>query len=101
MRKTKRNLILTEIIMILIAIFWFIPIYYLIVTTLKNPQEATAGPLAFPKVLRLENYANAWVNMEYPRAFGNTFFITASAVLLIVIFGSMAGYELARTKSRH
>lgn len=33
MRKEKRNLVLTEIFMIVIAIIWFIPIYYLIVTT--------------------------------------------------------------------
>ncbi len=45
MRKTKRDLRLTEITMILIAVVWFIPIYYLIVTTLKSPQEATEGPL--------------------------------------------------------
>lgn len=100
MKKTKRNLRLTEIGMIIAAVIWFIPIYYLIVTTLKNPQEATEGPLAFPRVLRMVNYAEAWVKMEYPRAFANTFIITASAVLLIVIFGSMAGYALARTKSR-
>ena len=100
MKKTKRNLRLTEIGMIIVAVIWFIPIYYLIVTTLKNPQEATEGPLAFPRVLRMVNYAEAWVKMEYPRAFANTFIITASAVLLIVIFGSMAGYALARTKSR-
>ena len=36
MRKEKRNLAITEIIMILIAVIWFIPIYYLIVTTLKS-----------------------------------------------------------------
>lgn len=100
MKKTKRNLRLTEIGMIIVAVIWFIPIYYLIVTTLKNPQEATEGPLAFPRVLRMVNYAEAWVKMEYPRAFANTFIITVSAVLLIVIFGSMAGYALARTKSR-
>ena len=100
MKKTKRNLRLTEIGMIIVAVIWFIPIYYLIVTTLKNPQEATEGPLAFPRVLRMVNYAEAWVKMEYPRAFANTFIITASAVLLIVIFCSMAGYALARTKSR-
>lgn len=100
MKKTKRNLRLTEIGMIIVAVIWFIPIYYLIVTTLKNPQEATEGPLAFPRVLRMVNYAEAWVKMEYSRAFANTFIITASAVLLIVIFGSMAGYALARTKSR-
>ena len=100
MKKTKRNLRLTEIGLLIVAVIWFIPIYYLIVTTLKNPQEATEGPLAFPRVLRMVNYAEAWVKMEYPRAFANTFIITASAVLLIVIFGSMAGYALARTKSR-
>ena len=81
MRKEKRNLAITEIFMILIAVIWFIPIYYLIVTTLKSSQEATANPLGLPKVLRLDNYVNAWV-------------------LLIVIFGSMAGYALARTKSK-
>ena len=100
MRKEKRNLVLTEIFMIVIAIIWFIPIYYLIVTTLKGSQEATANPLGLPKVLRLDNYVNAWINMEFPRAFGNTLFITATAVLFIVIFGSMAGYALARTKSK-
>ena len=71
MRKEKRNLAITEIFMILIAVIWFIPIYYLIVTTLKSSQEATSNPLGLPKVLRLDNYVNAWVNMEFPRAFGN------------------------------
>lgn len=49
--KSKRNLIITEIIMVIIAVIWFIPIYYLIVTTLKNPAEATNSPLALPKTL--------------------------------------------------
>lgn len=29
-----------ELAMILLAAIWFIPIYYLIVTTFKSPQEA-------------------------------------------------------------
>lgn len=86
--------------MIILALIWFIPIYYLIVTTLKTPQEATLAPLAIPKSFQFQNYVEAWINMEFPRAFGNTLFITASAVFLIVIFGSMAGYALARTKTK-
>lgn len=100
MKKEKRNLVITEIIMIVIAIIWFIPIYYLIVTTLKNPAETTGMPLALPRTPQFGNYIQAWTNMQYPRAFGNTFFITAMAVLLIVILGSMAGYALARTRSK-
>lgn len=86
--------------MILLAILWFIPVYYLIVTTLKTPADATASPLGLPTTLYLQNYVDAWQKMEFPRAFANTLFITAMSVGLIVLFGSMAGYALARTRSK-
>lgn len=100
MKREKRNLVITEIIMIVLAVIWFIPIYYLIVTTLKTPQEATLNPLGLPKSLQIQNYVEAWKNMQFPRAFGNTLFITVCAVLLIVVLGSMAAYALARTRSK-
>lgn len=100
MKREKRSLILTEIIMILVAVVWFIPIYYLIVTTLKDPQEATLHPLGLPSAVLLHNYVEAWNNMQFPRAFRNTFIITFTSVFLLVILGSMAAYALARTKSR-
>lgn len=100
MRKEKRTLAITEICMIGLAVIWFVPIYYLIVTTLKTPQEATLSPLGLPRVLHFENYVNAWSKMQFPRAFGNTLFITVCAVGILVILGSMAGYALARTKSK-
>lgn len=100
MHKEKKKLIFTEIIMILVGILWFLPIYYLIVTTLKTPQEATASPLGLPMSLQFGNYVTAWKNMQFERAFANTFFNTATAVICIVIFGSMAGYALARTKTK-
>lgn len=99
-KKPKRKLAILEISMIGLAAIWFIPIYYLIVTTLKSPQEAMSNPLALPKVFKFENYVTAWNNMEFPRSFGNTLFITVTAVTLIVIFGGMAGYALARTKTK-
>ncbi|MEG0687859.1 MAG: carbohydrate ABC transporter permease [Hungatella sp.] len=89
-----------EVIMVMVAMIWFIPIYYLIVTTLKNPQEAMMNPLALPHMPVFENYYLAWKNMQFPRAFANTLFITVTAVAIIVVFGSMAGYALARTKTK-
>lgn len=100
MKREKRSLILTEIIMILLAVIWFIPIYYLIVTTLKDPQEATLHPLGLPSAIQFQNYIEAWKNMQFPRAFANTFIITFTSVFLLVILGSMAAYALARTKSK-
>lgn len=86
--------------MAVIGIIWFIPIYYLLVTTLKAPADAAASPLALPGKFLFQNYVDAWTKMEYPRAFANTTFITVTAVLLIVVFGAMAGYALARTKTK-
>lgn len=100
MTKRKRNLYILEAVMLVVAVIWFIPIYYLIVTTLKNPQDATSNPLGLPVHLEIGNYIRAWTNMQFPRAFANTLFITATAVVIIVVFGAMAGYALARTKTK-
>ena len=86
--------------MILLAAVWFIPIYYLIVTTFKNPQEGNTVSVGLPKVWVFQNYVDAFVNMQYPRALFNTVKITVLAVAIIVLVTSMAGYALARTKSR-
>lgn len=100
MRKTKQKLIATEIGMILLALIWFIPIYYLIVTTLKTQQDATLNPLGLPETWEFGNYINAWVKMEFPKAFANTLIITVSAVFILVLVGTLAGYALARTKTK-
>lgn len=98
--RERRTLRWTEAGMLVLAAIWFIPIYYLIVTTFKTPQDATLHPLALPETWVFENYISAWKNMQYPRALGNTLFITVCSVFLVVIFGSLAGYALARTKTR-
>ena len=100
MKKRKRTLRLLEVIMIIVAAIWFIPVYYLIVTTFKTPQEATLHPLALPSSWHIENYITAWQDMQFPRAFGNTLTITVSAVGLIVFLSSMAGFALARTQTK-
>ena len=56
----RRGLIITETLMVLLAVLWAVPIYYLIVTTLKSPAEATASPLALPSTINLQNYIDAW-----------------------------------------
>lgn len=95
----RRKLLMVEGLMLLAAAFWFIPIYYLIVTTVKTPQDATLNPLGLPGAWVFDHYRSAWTNMQYPRALGNTVFITAAAVTLVVLLGTMAGYALARTRT--
>lgn len=99
-KRNRCSLIITEIIMIAVAVIWFVPVYYLIVTTLKTPQDATNNPLGIPSAFVFSNYVNAWEKMEYPRAFFNTALITAVSVAFIILLGGMAGYAIARAKTK-
>lgn len=99
-KRERRSLAITELGLILLALIWFIPVYYLLVTTFKTPQDAAAHPLGLPETWVFENYVTAWKNMQYPRALGNTVFITVCSVFLVVLLGSLAGYALARTKTK-
>ena len=98
-KKTFYNIIL-YILLLLLAFIILVPIYYLIVTTFKSGTEAALHPMAVPSCWSFAGYKQAFVDMQYPRAFKNTFLITGSAVGGILIFGSMCGYVLNR-KEKH
>jgi raffinose/stachyose/melibiose transport system permease protein len=52
--------------------------------------------MGLPSSLDFSGYVNAFVKMEYPRAFWNTFLITLGSVLGVISLGTMAGYALNR-----
>lgn len=96
LKPEKTKLVILEIFMIALAILMAIPIYYLLVTTLKTPEEAAKFPLALPKDFRIDGYTNAWKAMEYPRAFTNNLIITSASVTGIILLSAMAAYPVAR-----
>lgn len=82
--------------MLVICAIFFVPIYYLVVSTFKTQAEIIAAPLALPSSLSLANYAKALENFNFWRSFGNSLLITSVSIVLIVVFGSMAAYMVAR-----
>ncbi len=102
LRKPKNlRLLIAELLFIALTIVVMIPIYYLVVTTFKTAQEATLHPLALPSFFKIDGYINAWKEMEYPRAFFNTFVITSISLSLLLLLASMASYALARHKTKY
>jgi raffinose/stachyose/melibiose transport system permease protein len=99
-RSQKKSDLILEIFMIALAAVMAIPIYYLFITTFKTPAEAISSPMGFPDRVSFDIYIKAWQAMEYPKAFRNSFVITASSVFIIVILSSMAAFPLARRNHR-
>lgn len=99
-KKKKIVDIVLNIVYALVGAIMLIPIYYLVVTTFKNPAEAAASPLGLPQHFTFANYRNALEAMNYGRALLNNILITGSAVIALLIFASMAAYVVARSPKR-
>ena len=98
--RKKIRKIIGECVMIAICLIYLIPFYYLVVNTFKNQQEASAAPMALPKVIDFENYAKAFKSMNFVHSFTNSLLITIVSVTVIVLFGAMAAYPIARRKHK-
>ena len=96
---TKKTLV-GEILMILLAAVFMIPLYYLVVSTFKNQKEILESPLGLPTAPTLENYMSALSTMDYWKNFGNSFLITSVSVILVIVLGSMAAYSIGRHSTK-
>lgn len=90
-----------EIIMVLAALVFVYPLFLVVVNSLKTFGEVMSDVVALPRQLQWRNYQNVIELMDYPRLFLNTLILTGLGVAGVVLFGSMAGYKLSRTKTRY
>jgi raffinose/stachyose/melibiose transport system permease protein len=91
---------LFEALFILITVVAMVPIYYLIITTFKTPEDATLHPLSLPQAWQFGGYVKAWLGMNYPNAFKNTFLITVLSLGGSLLLASMAAFTLARKRNK-
>lgn len=100
MNKSKKSLIVLEIILIIVVAIFLYPIFLVLINSLKSFKEVMTNVIALPTSLHFENYSYVWKNINYPKLFLNNVIVTGTAILGIVVFCSIAGFMLSRTKSR-
>ncbi|MFD0618571.1 carbohydrate ABC transporter permease [Paenibacillus sp. GCM10027629] len=96
MNRYSKKTAVTEIMMLVLAAIFMIPIYYLIITTFKTPADAVSDPMGLPVNITFDNYIRAFKAMNYLHVLGNNLIITISSVAGIVMFSTMAAYSLVR-----
>lgn len=97
--KTGRPII-TEIVMILIALLFLSPFYFLFANSVKSFGEILSNAASWPTTFVWENYSKAWELARFSEAFKNSLIITISSVLFIALFSSMAAYRIVRANTR-
>ncbi|WP_373566063.1 carbohydrate ABC transporter permease [Mesobacillus foraminis] len=95
----KRKKIVLSAAALIIGLIHMVPFYILVTTALKAKGDFSSK-WVFPDKPAIENFSEAWETANLSSAFYNTSIITVFSALLLIIFGSMAAYPLARRQTK-
>ncbi|WP_238652619.1 carbohydrate ABC transporter permease [Paenibacillus piscarius] len=99
-KTTSRWNIGIEVIMILLALLFLSPFYFLIANSLKSFGEILSDAASWPQSFMWSNYVNAWKLARFSEAFRNSLLVTIVSVVLISLFSAMAAYRMVRANTR-
>ena len=91
-----------EIAFVAGALVFCVPLYLLVVISLKGPNEALVEPLSPPSSPAFGNYSAAARSQPVSMlsAMVNSAVITFATVALLIVFGSLCAYAIARHRTR-
>src|SRR6204780_936964 len=81
------------------ALFILLPLYWLIASSFKAPNDVGTTQL-FPSPISGANYSNAFVGFDFGIYFRNSLIVTLVATALVLFLGPLAGYALGRLPMR-
>ncbi|MGK5678219.1 carbohydrate ABC transporter permease [Actinoplanes sp. URMC 104] len=75
------------------------PLYWMVTGALKSGQEiAQTPPTLWPRDPQLQNYRDAWNNLDLAKLMFNTFYYAAGAVFFQLVFDTAAAYALSKLR---
>jgi multiple sugar transport system permease protein len=96
-RSGNRNMDrVVTIALLLLALLWLFPFLWALLSSLKSAQELATGNMGLPRSPMWQNYADAFVRMNYLGSLRNSFIYAGGAALLQCVTGALAAYAFAR-----
>lgn len=90
---------ITVLVLLIVSIITIFPIYMALINSLKPDGQILSNIMALPEKPLFSNYLDAFEKTRFLRSFINTMVVVLVGLSGIILFASMAGYKLSRTKS--
>jgi len=102
MKSNKHRRIWLYILSCFLMALFLSPLYIALTNSFKTPKGIFMNVMSLPsgKFFSLKNYKEAFIQLDFIRSFTNSFLITVSSTILIIILASMAAWMLVRTRSK-
>jgi raffinose/stachyose/melibiose transport system permease protein len=102
-RRPRRNYLLSTLAIILSVIVFVVPFAFILLTAVKDQQQASLLDFSWPHQFRLvQNFIDVVEARDYMLiiAFINSTILTVASVTLMVVFGAMVAFILQRRRSK-
>jgi ABC-type glycerol-3-phosphate transport system permease component len=86
--------------MLVLALATIYPLLFTVNVAMKTRRDYVLDRFALADTLRGENLTTAWTSVGMGRYLANSLLVVTSAVLLLLLLGSMAGFALSRLRFR-
>ena len=97
--KDSNRILFVYLILILSAVVFLLPLFWMVTTSLKTQAEVYVFPPTFlPETFRWQNFPEGWTyeSMQWTRWLVNTLTITAAVMVGTLISATLCGYGFAR-----
>lgn len=95
-RQTKLEKAATYAALTLVTLFFLLPLFWILRTSLITKVEAYKMPPNWLAPLTFDNYINIFTNNPFGRYFMNSFLIALASTLISVLLGAMSAYWICR-----
>lgn len=93
---------MTKFIIYMVLIAWasttILPLLWVANNSLRTTTQIVDSPFSLPNSFNLSNYISAAERINILNSYKNSLIMSGTTVLLVLLFGGMAGYVMARFK---
>ena len=86
--------------MVSFAISIIVPVSWVFIASFKQDSEFTGSPWTLPKGIYIQNFIDAFQKAKMGESLWNSVFVTAVALILLIVIALPASYVLARFEFR-
>jgi raffinose/stachyose/melibiose transport system permease protein len=95
-KKYFPRLFLTELVVLVVALVFLSPFYFVVVNSVKPFGEIIQNAASLPSSIQWDNYVKAWNTVHFPRVFLNSLLVTTFSIGGMVLLGAMAAWRMVR-----
>jgi raffinose/stachyose/melibiose transport system permease protein len=100
MKKKTISRLGNNLVAVFVSAIMFVPIYLVVVNSLKDKVQASSMGVGLPTSLHWQNFAVVIEKGKLVQAFGNSLLYASASTIVAILLSAAAAYVLSRNQTR-